>query len=184
MENERNDTHEDTEPQTKASLVARIEEARRALDQTIRPLSPAQLEAPGPAGGWSVKDHLAHLAAWEQGIAALLRRRPRWEAMGLDLESVLANDEAGINALIEERNKERPLQAVVASFRQAQQDLSDALEPLTDADLFKTYSDYQPDEPGKDSGAAIIGWIIGNTYEHYDEHRRYIEALIAGGTAR
>lgn len=47
------------------------------------------------------------------------------------------------------------------------------------ADLFRTYSYFQPDEPGEDSGRPIIAWIIGNTYEHYDEHRAWIEELIA-----
>ncbi|MCZ7571367.1 MAG: ClbS/DfsB family four-helix bundle protein [Ardenticatenaceae bacterium] len=179
MDNEQSGTQAKTTPQTKADLVARIIGARRALDQVIGSLGESELEASGPDDGWSVKDHLAHLAAWEEGIAALLQRRPRWEAMGLDLETVLANDEAGINAMIERRNKARSLQAVLSAFGQAQHDLLDALEPLTDADLFKGYSHYQPDEPGRDNGAPIIGWIIGNTYAHYEEHQRYIEALIA-----
>ncbi len=39
------------------------------------------------------------------------------------------------------------------------------------------YSHYLPDEPGKDSGAPIIGWVIGNTNEHFDLHREWIENL-------
>ena len=53
-----------------------------------------------------------------------------------------------------------------------------SLHALTDADLLKTYSHYQPDEPGEDSGSPIVGWITGNTYYHYDEHRVLIEALV------
>ena len=46
------------------------------------------------------------------------------------------------------------------------------LSGLTDANLLKTYSYYQPDEPGEDSGSPIVGWITGNTYYHYDEQPR------------
>ena len=37
---------------------------------------------------------------------------------------------------------------------------------------------YQPDKPGEDSGSPIVGWITGNTYYHYDEHRVLIEGLV------
>jgi hypothetical protein len=67
---------------------------------------------------------------------------------------------------------------VLAALRDGQQQLLDALDGLTDADLFKTYSHYQPDEPGKDSGAPILGWIAGNTYAHYAEHQGWIQALV------
>ncbi len=52
------------------------------------------------------------------------------------------------------------------------------LSGLTDANLLKTYPYYQPDEPGEDRGSPIVGWITGNTYYHYDEHRVLIEALV------
>jgi hypothetical protein len=35
--------------------------------------------------------------------------------------------------------------------------------------LLKTYSHYQPDEPGDDSGEAVLRWVVGNssgTTEH------------------
>ena len=51
------------------------------------------------------------------------------------------------------------------------------LAGLSDADLLKTYRHYQPDEPEENSGAPIIGWIAGNTYEHYAEHQAWVEAL-------
>jgi uncharacterized protein (TIGR03083 family) len=157
-------------PRDKAELLERIEQARAALDQTIAHLSDAQLVAPGPYEGWSVKDHLAHLAAWEQGIAALLQRRPRYAAMGVDAPTNPTAGTDGINAVIYQRDKDRPLAEVLADFRQAQQALLAALAPLSDADLLKTYSHYQPDEPGKDSGAPILKWVASNTYEHYAEH--------------
>ena len=157
-------------PRDKAELLERIQAERTALDETLARLSEMQLVAPGEYEGWSVKDHLAHLAAWELGIAALLRRGPRYAAMGLDENTYLNAGTDGINAAIHERTNDLSLADVLAGLRQAQAELLDALAPLSEADLAKRYSHYQPDEPGKDSGAPVVRWIAGNTYEHYAEH--------------
>ena len=165
-------------PTDKAELLARIEQARAALDATLSDLSEELVVAPGSGDGWAVKDHLAHLTSWEAGMAALLQREPRYAAMQLDEQTFLTAGADGINAIVFQRNKGRPLAGVLADFREGQRALLAALDGLTDADLLKTYSHYQPDEPGEDSGAPILGWIAGNTYEHYAEHQAWIQALI------
>jgi len=168
-------------PEDKADALERIERARAALDQTIAALSEAQLVAPGPHEGWSVKDHLAHLATWEAGLAALLRKQHRYAAMGVDdvdEETALSSDADALNAIIYARTKNRSLADVRGALRDAQQLLLEALAALSEDDLRKTYSHYQPDEPGEDSGEPILGWIAGNSYDHYAEHQRWIEELI------
>ena len=165
------------EPRTKAELLPRIETARAALDDLIASLSDDQLVSPAPDGGWSVKDHLAHLTAWEAGIAALLQHKPRYAAMQMDAATYRNTDKNGLNAIIHQRTSRHSLQEVREAFRQGQQALADAVSDLSAADLLETYSHYQPDEPGDDSGAPIVGWITGNTCDHYDEHRAWIEAL-------
>jgi hypothetical protein len=50
-------------PRDKGELIERIEAGRAALGEAIAGLSEAQLVAPLDGEGWSVKDHLAHLAA-------------------------------------------------------------------------------------------------------------------------
>lgn len=173
MEDERR-----AQPQDKAELLDRIERARVSLDEVIARLGDTQLVTRGLDGRWSVKDHLAHLAAWELGIAALLQRRPRYAAMQLDEKTYLSTDADGLNEIIHQQNRGRSLGEVRLAFSEAQRELLTALGSLTDADLFESYSHYQPDEPGEDSGAPIVGWIAGNTHEHYDEHRAWIDASV------
>lgn len=172
--------HNESEPMPgdNAELLERIQRARATLEQTISQLSDAQLVAPGPSEGWSARDHLAHLTIWEQGLAALLQGLPRYTAMGLDEQTYLSTDEDGLNEIIFQHNKDRSLTEVLAAFQQAHQQVLAALAGLTDADLFLTYSHYQPDEPGEDSGAPILKWIAGNTYDHDAEHQAWIEALV------
>jgi hypothetical protein len=160
----------------KAALLERIRSARSDLEQALGRLSDEQLVAPG-ADGWSAKDHLAHLIVWEQGLVALLEHRPRYIDMGLDEATYLSGDTDRLNTIFYQRSKDRPLPEVLDEFRRSHQHVLDVLARLSEDDLYRTYSHYQPDEPGEDSGAPILGWIAGNTYEHYAEHQGWIEAL-------
>ena len=169
---------DETRPQTKSELLAQMAEAQAALEQTLTQLSEAQLASADAQSGWAIKDHLAHLAAWEIGIAALLQHRPPWKAMGLDEATVASHETDDLNAIIHRQNKDRSLAEVRAYFHEAHQQMLTTLAGLSDEDLFKTYSYYQPDEPGDDSGDPILNWIMGNTYEHYAEHQTWIEALL------
>jgi hypothetical protein len=176
-----------TNPRTKSELLAQIEQGRRDFEQMLARLSEAELITPDPTTSWAIKDHLAHLAAWEAGIAALLQRRPRWEAMGLDEATVRASNPEQVNDLIYQRHKDRPLPEILATFHEAHQELLAALMELTDEDLFKGYAHYAPAVSGDAANGPIIGWIIGNayrpiidwiignTYEHYAEHQGWIE---------
>jgi hypothetical protein len=165
-------------PRTKAEVVAKINQGRARLEELIAPLAEDRLAALGP-DGWSAKDHLIHLAAWQQGIAALLRQQPRYQAMGLDYETRAANSEDAFNAIIHERSKHLTPAEAVRRFRRSCDDLLAAIGEITDADLRRTYSYYQPDEPGEDSGTPITSWVAGNSYAHYAEHEEWIRRLLA-----
>jgi len=166
-------------PLRKVDVLAEIHQARQELEQLIQPLSAEQLAAQGPDRSWSVLDHLSHLAAWEEGIAALLRKKPRFVVMGVE-EAVLdgaTQDE--VNAILHMRDQDCTPDQVLERFARAHQDLLAALEPLQDADLLRTYSFYQPDEPGEDSGEPIVRWVLSNTSRHFREHIGWIEDLLA-----
>ena len=162
----------------KVELINQIEASRAALAAVLGRLSEAQLTQMTD-NGWAGKDHLAHLAAWEAGIAALLQKQVRYEAMNVDAETFRHGDEEAVNEMIYERNRQRPLADILAFFHESHQQLMAALAPLSEEDLQKTYSFYQPNEPGEDSGAPIVGWVIGNTYAHYDLHRPFLAQLAA-----
>ena len=167
-------------PQPKAELIARVEAGYAALEDRLSHLSEAQLSARRTLTGWSIKDHMAHLAAYVYGMAALLRREPRWAAMQLDEKLVRdSQSDDEVNAVIYQQYKDRSTSEVRAAFRDAHQQMLKALNNLTDADLFKTYADYQPHDPDANKKDPVIGWIIGNTYEHYAEHRPWMEELLA-----
>ena len=60
----------------KAELLQAIERSWASLDDLVAGLREPELTRHGP-DGWSVKDHLAHLAAWNLALVALLEGRDR-----------------------------------------------------------------------------------------------------------
>ena len=176
MDNQQNDSQDESVPQNKAELLEHIQHSRSALEGTLSSLSEAQLLQAGPSG-WSIKDHLAHLATWELGMVELLRHRPRFAAMQIEEAISQGKSEEEINDLIYKRHANLSLSEVMAEFQTAHQQLLQTLGQLDDEDLFRPYSHYLP-EGSEGRQDPVIYWLIGNTYDHFDEHHGYIRALL------
>lgn len=156
-------------PKDKVELLARIDQEWTALRELIDSLTPEQMSEAVP-GSWSVKDHLVHLTTWEQFLLRYhLGQEPPHIFMGIEAETFEGLDEDGLNALIYERSQDRPLENVLDSFTRSHNQVLDTLEPVTFADLMKPrYADDPEARP-------LINWVIGNTYDHYREHRQTIQ---------
>ncbi len=165
-------------PQHKAALMERIQHSRSTLEQLIASLSTEQLTTLRDAGGWAIKDHLAHLAAWERSVIALLNGQPRHTGLAVAEEVYLTRDLDRVNDQIYQQHKDRPLEEVLADFAATHQQLHATLDGLSDADLFKPYAAYLPSEPGVPSTYPVIRWVAGNSYQHYDEHQNWIRGLL------
>jgi hypothetical protein len=176
MDDQQNNDHDSSLPHDKAELLERIQRSRSTLEGALSSLNEEQLLQAGPSG-WSIKDHLAHLATWELGIVELLRHRPRFAAMQIEEAITQGKSEEEINDLIYQRHAKLSLSEVMNEFRTAHQQMLQTLGRLADEDLFKPYLHYLP-EGSEGRQDPVINWIIGNTYEHFDEHHSYIRALL------
>jgi uncharacterized protein (TIGR03083 family) len=161
-------------PANKAELMARIDREWAALKRTLAPLSEAQATTPGP-GGWSVKDLLAHISAWERVLLIChLQGGSFAEAAGMDEATSAATEhmtaETGLNDYFHQRDKDLPMPEVLAHFRATHRQVVAALEQLGDADLLRAHD---PDDPA----SHLIDSIVGDTYAHYHQHRATIEAM-------
>jgi hypothetical protein len=165
-------------PQTTEELLARIAEGWTTLHERIAPLSSAQLTTPGPDGGWSVKDHLAHLATWEDMLIALLRGEPIHAAFGIsraEYDALESTD--ALNAIIAAQHKDRSLDEVMQRFEETHAQVVALIGALPDEDLSKPITFFQPDDSDE---RPVLRKITGDTYEHYAEHLPWIEAILAG----
>jgi hypothetical protein len=160
--------------------VARIEASWHELVALVESLGPVGLTLTG-ADGWAVKDHLAHVAAWEHSLIALVEKRDRVEAMGLHEP---AGDTDAINRSLWELHRKDTPDKALAYFRDTHARLMQAMEKLSDADLQLSYNHYQPHAPRDAADDRPVGdWVAGNTYEHYAEHAGWLNQLIKESSA-
>jgi hypothetical protein len=160
---------------TKAETLSRMAERRAELERIVEEFKPDRLEVAGP-DGWSAKDHLAHVAAWEKSLLALLNGEDRAEAVGIGRADYESMDTDGINEVIFEAHRSMPLAEVLEDFHSTHQRVLDTVEAMDDADLYMPYSHYQPDSV---DDRPVINWVAGNTIRHFDEHIEWMTALLA-----
>ncbi|MBZ0292206.1 MAG: ClbS/DfsB family four-helix bundle protein [Anaerolineae bacterium] len=163
---------------SKSELMEKIHSGWDKFQTYIGTLSDKQLTIPSDAAGWTIKDHIMHLAVWEDGIYALLEKQPRDAQMGIETETWLTGDYDHINDIIQKRFHDKPLDEVLQTFKDVHTRIMQKLESMTEADLARPYSDYQS---GTDLDTPVVEWVISNTYEHYAEHQPWIAKIAARG---
>jgi len=171
-------THAKTQPRTKAELEREMDQGWSALEAMLSDLTEEQLTGPTDAEGWTVKDHLAHLAAWERSMVYLLQGKPRHEGLGVTVETY-QGDIDDLNAAIQAASKDVPLSAVVTLLRTTHESLREQVASMSEDDLQQPYLHFLPDEPGRDDGRPIIDRLHGNSGGHFVEHIPWMEAIVA-----
>src|SRR4051794_1166729 len=97
---------------TKVELLRRMQAGWDELNRYIASLSDQQLTGPTDAAGWTVKDHLIHLAIWEDSVFGILEGLARHDYMGVDQEIWESGDFDRINAVIQQRFHDMPIDTV------------------------------------------------------------------------
>jgi uncharacterized protein (TIGR03083 family) len=161
----------------KAELLQKLNDGWREFQDYLDSLSQADFTANSDLAGWTVKDHLAHIVVWEDGIWALLEGGSRHQQMGLDRETFHSGDYDHINEVLRQNDIDTPLEDIRQRFREVHERLVAKIDTLSDEDLYLPYKHYQPEST---ADRPVINWIGGNTYEHYAEHTPWIEKIVAG----
>jgi uncharacterized damage-inducible protein DinB len=152
----------------RAELLRRLASAYSRLRDTIAPLSPDQLQAPGVVGEWSIKDLVAHFIAHEQFALGELAAAQRGEQ-----PSAVAEDLAAYNARAVAARTGDAAEAVLRAWGESFMQVVETIQGLTEAD-------FDPVGPlAQALGDTIDGTFGNNTYDHYLEHLGAVEAWIA-----
>jgi hypothetical protein len=153
---------------TRDELLNAIHASRREWDALLEAVSDEAMLSPAEAGGWSVKDVVAHIAWHEREMAGLLRDMT---LAGSDLWLLPLHER---NAIIHEQSKNRSLEDVRAEAATVYAELLSLLGGLSDEDL---------NDPShfKDMPPDWLPWklIAENTYEHYNDHMDALRHLTA-----
>jgi len=143
---------------TRSALLGGIARSWQELQDVVRDLDERRLSAPGP-DGWSVKDHLTHLARWEQYLLATIEDRDAVAALGLPADQ--ERTETAVNAALHRLDAGRSPEEAQRLLVEAHVQVLAGLEALDEAGL-----------------QHHLAHIEGNTSGHFDEHRAWIAGLL------
>ena len=159
-------------PKDKAELLFAIEREWQILIDVISKLNEKQMNTPD-AGGWSPKDNLAHLGEWMNVLMGYhMDKRPPHEVLGVPEEVTKGWDMDVINPVLLERNRNRSATDVLDDVKHIYITLIEKLKSIPFGDLMKPR---HADDPEK---TPLLNWVLGDTTEHFAEHRENIEKLV------
>ncbi|HZM23444.1 MAG TPA: ClbS/DfsB family four-helix bundle protein [Anaerolineales bacterium] len=160
-------------PGSKTELMSAIKREWNLLMDTVAKLQEKNKLTTPDEGGWSPKDNLAHLAEWMNALMGYhLDRRPPHEVFGVPEEVTRDWDMEVINPVLFERNKNRSSEDVLDELKHVYEELVAKLNALSFEDLLKPRHANDPEK------RPVLIWVLGDTTEHFAEHRETIEKML------
>jgi len=151
-----------------AGLLAAADSAAASLDDALYGL-PDDAFLSAPDGGWTIKDILGHLAAWNEYLVSALDGRGGLEALGLPHDAVSGGDGDQLNAALVERWSGMSLDEAWARYAASRGALRARITTLEPSTLAAPFRQVAPDSPFADA-APLSDWVRGVAAEHVDEH--------------
>lgn len=162
----------------KTDVLQKIDDGWRRLTELVEGIDPTTFVEPAK-DDWSPKDHVAHVTAWEEFLLAILEQRDRHRSMGVGDLRGKETDE--INDAVFQARRHLAPDEIRTSLADTHRQVRAAIESLSDSDLQRPRSDFQPadsddGEPGEETLLDEIEW---NTWGHYEKHIEWLTALIS-----
>lgn len=156
-------------PNNKKELMSAIKKEWKLLIDLAESLTDEQMTKPD-AGGWSPKDNLSHLAEWMNILLGYhMDKKPAHEVIGVSEQVLTKWDIDVINPILFDKNKNLTRSQMMMKLNQTYVKLEARLESMSYEDLLKPKN---ADDPEK---RPILLWVLGDTTEHFLEHRETIE---------
>ncbi len=154
-------------PTSKQELLDQMAEARAELDDAIARIPRERFLESRQWGEWTLKDCVAHIAAYERWTAEQSGPDPSPE----EIARMTADAEGGTDALNESiyrRHRDDPLETVLTESRAAYEALRRAIEELDEDGLARPrwWTGEQP----------LLEAIAGQSHAHYRDHLAELES--------
>ena len=156
----------------RAELVERIHQAKAELDDTVERIPRGRMPEPGKPGVWAPKDQLSHLAAWHEILLQRIEGKPEEAFLGIAADRYASMDIDAVNDFLQTRDAGRTPEEAREAYERSFQEVVKALEAVDEDGL---YRDYRPEIRQR----LLIDTVIGNTYEHYEEHLPMLRGFAA-----
>lgn len=164
---------EQLRPEDRNLLLDRIRDSWNELVKTIDRVPASRVSAAPKDGGWSAKDHLAHITVWLNVICARIDGQPEHLVfrMGANEHAKANIDQLNEKAYHVHRHESAP--EVIAELKDAHRRTVLRIERMTEAELGRN------PRPERANSKPLIAHIAADTFEHYLEHLSDIRALLA-----
>ena len=157
----------------KHELRKRIDDGWRELEDAFEGLDEAAFSTPQDEGGWTIRDHLAHLGAWERLVTCRLEGRLEDErhVVGLNEQEYESLEIDALNEHIVRSSRDRATGEVIRDLREGHAGVLEALDGVETERLGRPWLPHRPDR------GALWQTVAGNTFEHYEEHLPSVRAM-------
>jgi hypothetical protein len=163
---------------TVSDLVLAIERAWRPYQAYISTLTPEQLDGPTDDAGWTAKDHIAHVTAWEAGVTAVLQGRPRHEGMGITEDDMDLPDDDQINVKVREAYVSVSPEDIVEDAQLKHEGFLMELEALPEESVRWPVTKFLAPKSPEAQKVAAGDWVWGDSGDHYPKHLTYIRRIL------
>jgi hypothetical protein len=119
-------------PISKKQLLAELNDENASWQALLDEIGEANMTQPEVAGGWSIKDIVAHLTVWRQRTVRRIQATLKHEASFTTPWPPELREDDEINAWIYEANRDRPLTDVLSDSRAVFQQLTNAIDAFSD----------------------------------------------------
>jgi uncharacterized protein (TIGR03083 family) len=147
-------------------LAGQMADARERLMASLEGLTEEEMLEPGVCGDWSVRDVVAHVAAWDREVTATFAAMLEGERLPF-----LDFDEDELEQFNQDRQaaaRDMPVPDAVAELTASRQALLDLLKATNNTRLFAP-------APGDEHADMSIAACLGAQISHDEEHAEMIE---------
>lgn len=158
---------------SKAQLLDDLRAEQAGWEALLTEIGEARMEEPDVAGGWSIKDIVAHLTGWRRWTVARFQAALRHEPSPAPAWPPALQEDDEINAWIYAGSHDLPLTQVLTESRAVHNELVETLGAFSDEELHD---------------AARFPWLEGEAWNgaaffghFHDEHEPDMRAWLARG---
>lgn len=163
------------EPQNREQLLAAMTASWNDCVALIDALAEEQWTSVADAQGWTVKDHVANVTAWENVVIEVFRNRsPQYATLQISQAEWLATGVDGANDLIHARKAGQSLRRVQNNRDVTHARIVTILSELPEADLKRSFNDFG----AVDADQPVLVEMMTYLVRRYDDLYTTITAIV------
>lgn len=166
-------------PTTLAAYLDTYDGVWKRLEALLATLDNEQMVVPVDEGGWNVRDHVAHICAWESTRVALLERNQQWDAFGISRDDYEQLSLDALNEMLRQVTINVSPDDAKEMLTETNQELLSLVASIPDEVLTGPWDGYHPDWVMKSAfEGTLLHLVWAGSTRHIDQHRGYIERLL------